>query len=126
MVITRRGFGRESGFTSVELTVVFLVITLLIIILSPNMTALFSDTRLESAMRDAIAIGAAVEILRIEGKLDPKNTDLNKQVYDLTGQRYEGHIVLTADSGFIYSRTIGGVTYSVYYDSLTGSVSEAK
>ncbi|MCL2057643.1 MAG: type II secretion system GspH family protein [Oscillospiraceae bacterium] len=123
-----RFYVRDSGFTTVELAVVVLIIALLTAALFPLMSSLISDARLTSARQDAAVIGAAIELLKVEGRFDPYNAemgDIYEMIYAKSGARYAGRISeLTADGCFVYSLTAGGATYVVRYDASTGSVDE--
>ena len=113
----------EHGFSTIELSVVILVIIVLTILIAPRIFALVSGARLAGVRQEAAGIGAAIEILKIEGRYDPRDEDLFELIFEETGVIYEGELSeLDADGGFVYGRTIGNEYYSARYDSSTGSV----
>jgi len=123
---TGRKLSGTDGFSTVELVVVVLVIIVLIALLLPAMNSIVSKTRLSNVMQDAAGIGMAVETMKIQGRFDHSDTRLLEIIYYESGLLYTGHISdLRPDGSFIYSKTDGGVTYRVRYDSETGSVEEA-
>lgn len=114
---------RTGGFSSVELNIVVLVIAVLIFALLPSMLSLVSNARLSNVRQDAAGIGAAIEVLKLEGRFDPDDSGLATLIFETSGIEYGGRISeLKPDGCFYYSRTDGGVTYVVRYNSLTGSV----
>ena len=113
----------EDGFTSAELIVVILVIALLTAFLLPAMLSLVSDTRLEGAKQDAVSIGAAIELLKVEDRFDPDDDGVHEMIFEKSGTRYPGQISdLQVDGGFIYTLTIGGAAFIVRYDAASGNV----
>lgn len=122
------GFVRsESGFSAVELVVVIMVIAALILFLSPLMMEMITDARLLNVRQDAASIGAAIEILKLGGGYDPVYEGLYDRIREISGKSFDGFISdLRPDGGFVYSQTIGGVTYAVRYDAPTGSVVEGR
>lgn len=118
----------SSGFSTVELNIVVLVIAVLIFFLLPGMMSLVSDARVANVKQDAAGIGAAIEVLKLEGKFYTGDAaGLSKLIYETAGVEYKGHISkLQHDGSFIYNRTDGGIEYSVRYDSATGAVEEVK
>jgi hypothetical protein len=81
--------------------------------------------RFESVKQDAAGIGAAIEILKIEDRFDPRDESLMELIYEKSGTRYPGILTeIKPDGGFIYSLTVGGIIYAVYYDASTCGVGE--
>ena len=115
----------DSGVTFVEFIVVALVITVLVAFLTPKLITLINNTRLENVRQDAAGIGAAIELLKIEGKFDPSDSNLLGTVKNKLGAEYGGHISdLGADGAFVYSLKVSGVIYKVRYDPKSGAVYE--
>lgn len=115
----------DSGVTFVEFIVVALVITVLVAFLTPKLITLINNTRLENVRQDAAGIGAAIELLKIEGKFDPSDSNLLGTVKNKLGAEYGGYISdLGADGAFVYSLKVSGVIYKVRYDPKSGAVYE--
>jgi len=122
-----RRLKRDGGFTTAELCIVIMVIVILTIFLFPRMSALIADARYSEARQDAAAIGAAVEILKIEGLYDPDGDGLYALIVMESGREFLGTISdMEADGSFIYSHKSGDYICVVRYDSATGSVSDVK
>ena len=123
----KRNSSADGGFTTAELSVVILVISLMIAVLLPGMLKLISGARLDNVRRDAASIGAAIEILKLDGRFNPEKNELIKQIYEVAGNEFTGQISgLRTDGGFVYSRSDGGETHSVRYDPNTGNVDEVR
>jgi len=115
----------DRAFTTVELVVVILVIGLIMAFIYPQMAALVLDAHLAEVRQDALAIGAAIEAIKLSGVFDPGDMRLSDMICEIAGKRFDGHIdELGADGSFIYSRTVSGVEYSVLYDSRSSSVED--
>ena len=117
----------DDGFTTVELVVVIIVIALLTAALFPAMASLISDARIAGAKQDAASIGAAIELLKIDGSFDPADHGLYDKVCELSGAQFHGQISeLRSDGGFLYTVEAGNATYVVCYDATSGNVYEAE
>ena len=115
----------DNGFSTAELLVVILVIAILVAILLPAMSSLVYSTRLAGAKQDAASIGAAIELLKLEGRYDPDDDRLYDKICEESGMSFSGNISeLRADGGFLYIVTAGNATYAVRYDASTGNVDE--
>jgi len=120
-----RGARSDGGFTAAELIVVALVVTVLIIVLFSGMGSLIYNARLTNVKQEAAGIGAAIEILKEEGRFDPGDERLPVLINGLTESEYKGGLSeIKTDGSFIYSRTEGGESFIVRYDSASGSVEE--
>ena len=136
----------DRGYSSAELLVVILVIALLIAAMLPAMSSLVHSARLAGAKQDAASIGAAIELLKMEGRFDlyatpgpsgatpgPSGHPIRDEggsglydlVFEISGTRYRGSISeLQADGSFLYTLIAGGAVYVVRYDASTGNVDE--
>ena len=89
------------------------------------MSTLVHSTRLASAKQDAANIGAAIELLKLEGRYDPDDDHLFYLVCEKSGIVFAGNISeMNADGGFIYTLNVGGTLYVVRYDAATGIADE--
>ena len=114
----RRAALSQRGFSTVELTIVALLVVVLIAILLPRFDMLSSKIRITDVRMDATYIGAAIETLIIEGRYDPGDDMLYDLIYEKSGRVFDGEVSELSDEGcFIYTKTVEGVPYSVFYDA---------
>jgi len=123
----KRGTAAGAGFSTIDLTIVAMVVAVLLLLLIPGMNAMVHDARLSNVKQDAFGIGSAIEIIIVEGRFDPSGEGLMDLIYYKTGMLYEGEITeLQPDGSFVYSKVEKGETIVVRYDQATGSVDEVR
>jgi prepilin-type N-terminal cleavage/methylation domain-containing protein len=113
-----RGAG---GFTLIEFIVVVAIVGMLLVLLFPRFLAFVSDARQSQARQEAMLVGAAIELLKVEGRFDAGDAGLEDMIRARAGSELEGRIVsVDGDGSFVYSRESGGAVYTVAYSSLDG------
>ncbi|MDR1439221.1 MAG: type II secretion system GspH family protein [Clostridiales bacterium] len=117
----RARYVAAGGFSLIELLVVVAIVGALLLVMFPRFSGLVGDARQSEARQDAMLAGAAIELLKIEGRFDAGDAGLEEKIKAVAGKELDGLISSVDDSGsFVYSREFGGTIYTVSYNSLDG------
>lgn len=115
------GGAGASGFTLIEFIVVVAIVGVLLLVLFPRFMAFVSDARQSQARQEAMLVGAAIELMKVEGQFDAGDSGLEDKIRARVGGELEGWLAsIDGDGSFVYSREAGGAVYSVSYNSLDG------